>query len=88
MPPLPVRIIRGACPPEEGTCGDQREYRYDDHAPGLALNVRNGIEGNLSADECGVIATHFGGQRVCCFVASGGKKKCQVPDKTQGEHFG
>jgi len=51
------------------------------------LDVRNRIERHLSARKRGVVPADLGGQRVRRFVASGGEKKRDIPDKSQREQF-
>src|SRR5260370_34192076 len=50
--------------------------------------MREGLGTVLPVDQRIVITANFGGQRVRRFVASGGEKKRQIPDKTHSEEFG
>src|SRR5260370_31491894 len=67
---------------EEGEDGNPHK------APGLARDGRNRIERPLPPGERGVVPADLGGQRVRRFVAGGGEKKRDVPDKTQCQQFG
>src|SRR6266404_3407763 len=66
---------------------DERQDRESHHPPRFALDMWNGIERHLSARERRVIPAYFRGQRVRRFVASGGEKKGNVPDKSQRDQF-
>ena len=56
--------------------------------PGLALDVRNGIERNLAAHRGGGVASDLGDEGVGGFVAGGGEKKGDVPDESESEQLG
>ena len=90
MAPLPVRIVGRAGPAEHRLSLAQRKRNQgnNDHAPGLALDVRNRIERDLAARGRGGIASDFGDEGVGRFVAGGGEKKSDVPDETKSEQFG
>src|SRR6266852_2541916 len=88
MPPRPLGIVWRAGPAEQVASHDQREDRNHYHAPRFALDVRNGIERNLSTGERRIIPVDFVDPRVRGFEASGGEKNRDIPDKTQRDKFG
>ncbi len=64
---------------------EETEERKNDHAVGRAADVRNGVEGDLSAESGGGITTTLGDERVSGFMAGGGKKKDHVRDEAEDQ---
>src|SRR6266446_1098054 len=85
---LPAGIKGGAGPADHAAGKYEREYGDHHHAPGLAADVRDGIESDLAAEGCRFVAAQFGNQGVGSFVASRGEKECNVPDETEDEKIG
>jgi len=50
--------------------------------------VRDGIEGDLASEGSGGVSSEFGDVSVSRLVASGGEKKCNIPDKAQNKCCG
>ena len=82
---FPVGIEWCAGPADDASAKNKKSYGHDDHAPWFTLNVRNGIERDLTAGGGGVVAAELGGEGVGGFVAGGGKEKDYVQDEIGGE---
>jgi len=88
MTAFPERIVRSAGPTDHAAGENEAEDRENDHAKGRPADVRDGIEGDLTTQGSRGVSSQFGDQGVGRFVTCGGKKKRNVPDKTECECFG
>jgi hypothetical protein len=50
--------------------------------------VRDGIEGDLASEGSRGVSSEFGDEGVRRFVAGGGEKKSNIPDKAERKCFG
>lgn len=83
---LPEGIEGGAGEADHAAVQNEKtEERENDHAVGRTANVRDRVEGDLSAESGGGIATTLGDKGVGGFVTGGGKKKDHVGDETEDE---
>lgn len=83
MATLPCGVERRARPPNHAVIDEEGNDGNHDHAPRFPLDVRHGIERDLIGG--GVVPTKFCGKRVRRFVARGGKKKSDEPNKADSE---
>ena len=88
MTPLPERIVRRTRPTDDGTINDKGKNRNDDHAPRLALNVRDGIERDLPANEGSFVTAKLCRERMGRFMAGSGEEESNVPDEAESKQFG
>src|SRR5260370_42689001 len=88
MAPLPERIVRRAGPTDDGTVNDKREDGNDDHAPRLTLNVRDGIERDLPANEGSFVTAKLCRERMGRFMAGSGEEKSNVSDEAGSNQVG
>ena len=87
MTPLPVGIVGRASPPDDRLSKEEHQDGNNHHAPGLALDVRHGVEGYLPALEGRFVSAQLGHQRVRRFVAGGGKEEDHKQDEVEGQSF-
>jgi len=88
MPAFPERVIRGTGPTDHAAGEKETENRENDHAKGRPADVRDGIEGDLASEGRGGVSSEFGDEGVGRFVAGGGEKKSNIPDKAERKSFG
>lgn len=88
MTAFPERIIRSTGPTNHAAGEKKAEDRENDHAKGRPADVRDGIEGDLASEGSGGVSSEFGDVGVGCFVAGGGEKKSNIPDKAENKCFG
>ena len=86
MATLPERVVRCAGPADHSAGEKKAEEGNDDHTERRPADVRNGIQGDLSAESSGGVSTDFRDERVSGFVARGGEKKNDVRDETGQEN--
>jgi hypothetical protein len=84
----PQRIVRRAGPAHHPAADDVGEDGEHDHSKGLAANMRDGIERDLSAVECGEVAPDLRGQGVRRFMTGGGEKERDVPGDAEDQGIG
>ncbi len=88
MTAFPERIVRGTGPTDHAAGEKEAENRENDHAKGRPADMRDGIEGDLASKGSGGVSSEFGDVGVGRFVAGGGEKKSNIPDKAERKSFG
>lgn len=86
----PVRIVGGARPTDDAAAlgEDEVEDGHHHHPPGLATDVRHGVEGDLATLVGGGVSELQGGEGVAGLMERGRKDEDHEQDETFDEDLG
>jgi len=89
MPLRPVRIIRRTGKPDHAPV-EKKEAKQREHYHAIRrpANVRDGVQGNLTAEIRSIVAAKLGNKRVGSFMTRGGEKENSVVDEAKRQELG